>query len=104
MYFLFVALFWEISNSRRYTIQNFGPQNISHRSSCSDGKKCTKNGNIERKRVGEGGHGHPRTPPSYVPAVVRENEYVLHFIDEQGLFSMGILRETLNSASRTLQC
>ena len=53
---------------------------------------------------GEGGHGHPRTPPSYVPAVVRENEYVLHFIDEQGLFSMGILRETLNSASRTLQC
>ena len=47
---------------------------------------------------------HPRTPPSYVPAVVRENEYVLHFIDEQGLFSMGLLRETLNSASRTLQC
>ena len=53
---------------------------------------------------GGGGHGHPRTPPSYVPAVVRENEYVLHFIDEQGMFSMGILRETLNSASRTLQC
>ena len=51
---------------------------------------------------GGGGHGHPRTPPSYVSAVVRENEYVLHFIDEQGLFSMGILRETLNSASRTL--
>ena len=53
---------------------------------------------------GGGGHGHPRTPPSYVPAVVRENEYVLHFIDEQGMFSMGILRETLNSASRTMQC
>ena len=53
---------------------------------------------------GGGGNGHPRNPPSYVPAVVRENEYVLHFIDEQGLFSMGILRETLNSASRTLQC
>ena len=59
------------------------------------------------KKAGGGGggcHGHPRTPPSYVPAVVRENEYVLHFIDEQGLFSKGILRETLNSASRTLQC
>ena len=53
---------------------------------------------------GGGGNGHPRTPPSKGPAVVRENEYVLHFIDEQGLFSMGILRETLNSASRTLQC
>ena len=53
---------------------------------------------------GGGGHGHPRTPPSNVPAVVRENENVLHFIDEQGMFSMGILRETLNSASRTLQC
>ena len=26
MYFLFEALFWEISNSRRYAIQNFGPQ------------------------------------------------------------------------------
>ena len=76
MHFLFVALFWEISNSRRYPIQNFGSQNISRRSSCSDGKKCTKNGNI----------GHPRTLPSYVPAVFRENENVLHFIDGQGLF------------------
>ena len=54
---------------------------------------------------GGGGSWAPQDPPpSYVPAGVRENEYVLHFIDEQGLFSMGILRETLNSASRTLQC
>ena len=42
MYFLFKALFWEISNTRRYAIPYFGPQNISRHHRAVTARKCTE--------------------------------------------------------------